>query len=163
MHQPLPLELFLSGQDVMGKADLIRAACPRAEERGKKNKILSCHLPSVPLWATTSDPLHIHPPAQRSGLSLVLMNHTAPLPTFWSLEVLGTPVASFPSHPSLPFSLLLHAYCPHLPLLFSPLIHPFFPFALPPPAQPPPLSSPQGSAQQGWHSPRVPPFPPHLI
>lgn len=74
------------------------------------------------------------------------------------------PCRLIPIPPSLPFSLLLHAYCSHLPLLFSPLILPFF-FPLLCPLLPTLLPSPlpQGSAQQGWHSPRVPPFPPHLI
>lgn len=60
--------------------------------------------------------------AQGSGLSQILMNHTAPLPTSWSPEVLNTPVAWFPY--ISPFSLSP----------FSPSHLPFFPLAMPPPA-----------------------------
>lgn len=57
-------------------------------------------------------------------LSLVLMNFAAPLPTFWSLEVLCPPPLLSHSHASLPPP-PPHAYCPHLP--HFPLLCPLLP------------------------------------
>lgn len=79
--------------------------------------------------------------AQGSSLSQVLMNYTAPLPIFWSLEVLNTLVVWFPYVSSF-------SPCPSsvLPLVY-PFLSPCNALSCPPPALPPsPTPPPQGSA-----------------